>query len=161
MFLFSGIMTTSYIANVQSVTAWGASRYLASSASELAAAETVSRITGFAGDNSSQNSIIYADHYYSQIFLYEYDVSSEGVVDFSEISKEELEHYRGTLMLRETMTDIVSINDELIMDRAQYEALLENTDIALIYNNGTTRALQKQLTGDAEGRYQKPNREIT
>ena len=140
IFLFSGIMTTSYIANVSSVTSWGASRYMASSASELAAAETVSRITALDSSNT-EDSVIYADHYFSQIFRYEYDVPSENIVDFSEILKEELANYQGILMLREAMLDIVSTNDELIMDQTQYQALLGNSNISLIYDNGTTKAL--------------------
>lgn len=144
VFIFSGIMTTSYIANVSSVISWGASRYMAASASELSAAQTISHITSLTSDNNPDNSIIYADHYYSQIFLYEYEVPAQNIVDFSDILTDELERFNGILMLRKSMPDIVSTKNELIMDTARHRGLMQNSQVSLIYDNGTTRALKQR-----------------
>jgi len=98
----SGVMTTSYISNVQSVITWGPESYHASTASELVAADTISQALVSADD------YIYAEHYYSQIFRWNIEMPYEQVIDFSEIYSYELEDYQGILMLRMAAINIVS-----------------------------------------------------
>ena len=138
VFAFSGIMTTSYIGNAQSVVSWGAESYLAATQSELVAAGAVSRITSLGEDEN-----IYADHYYSQIFRYKEGLPEDEVIDFSEIYRWELDEYQGILALRSAMIKVISAKEELVMDQAYFESLIDNPDVSLIYDSGTVKALQR------------------
>jgi len=115
VFVFSGIMTTSYISNVASVIPWGAKSYLAATQSELTAAGTVSRIT-----SPEEGEYIYADHYYSQIFFFNEGLSEGEVIDFSEIYQWELDEFGGVLVLRTAALNIVSAKEELVMDQVLF-----------------------------------------
>jgi hypothetical protein len=128
-------MTTSYIGNVESVISWGAGRYLASTASELAAADTVGRVLVSADED------VYADHYYSQIFRWDVELPDRQVIDFSEIYSRELDGYRGILVLRTAMLEIASAEEEIIMDKDRYQSLLEDPRINLVYDSSTVKAL--------------------
>ena len=144
MFALSGIMTTSYIGSVDTVIPWGPQSHSAATSSELAAAETVSRMAGLTADHTPTGETrIYADHYYSQIFRYDVHVPEDKLVDLIELQKEELKEYHGILILRSAVIDVVSVKEELIMDLSQYQSLMSDPQVILIYDSGTVKALRR------------------
>lgn len=135
--MFSGVMTTSYIASPGRVVSFGPANNLAATASEITAADSLALVSAAGGEK------VYADHYYSQVFLYDAGLPREEVVDFSEMYSDEMEAFDGLLALRMDNIQVASMWEEIIMDEARYQALLEDPQSSLVYDCGTVRAFRR------------------
>ncbi|MFC1992239.1 hypothetical protein ACFLV3_00320 [Chloroflexota bacterium] len=148
--LLSGIMTTSRFANVALVIPWEHQIRNGLTSSEMAAAETVSQIAEIrTGQFSSTDTIIYADTYYTQEFLYELDLPPDGIADATPIYNEKFKEYHGILMLRTAVTEEVVTarfeggREQFKMEQAKYQAFIDDPQACLIYNNGVVQALER------------------
>ena len=70
------------------------------------------------------------------------------IVDASPLYKEEVDEYHGILLLREVVTEVVSVtfeggHEDFVMEQAQYQAFMDDHDSVLIYDNGIVRALER------------------
>ena len=144
MFLFSGIMTTSYTGSVKPVIPWEPSNRGAATLSELVAARTVSQMAGLTPDSTPEiDSRIYADHYYSHIFLRHLHIPSNNVVDLYSLPLEEFEEYHGILMLRTDFDNLLLESASKVIEKTQYQSLADDPQIILMYNNGVVKALRR------------------
>jgi hypothetical protein len=149
VFLYSGIMTTSHIANVELVIPWEQGRRDAFTSSEITAAKTVIEMAGVSEQTNSQTSFIITDHFYTLLFEFELQVPNEEIIDASEIFKAKSLDYQGILVLRQAVTDVISITYEdghgsFTMDETQYKSFIGDSQSSMIYNNGMVIAFQKQ-----------------
>lgn len=144
MFLLSGIMTTSYTGSVKPVIPWEPSKRDAATLSELVAARTVSQMTGLTLDSTPEvDSRIYADHYYSHIFLRHLHIPPDNVVDLYSLTLEEFEKYHGILMLRTDFANLLLESASIVIKKNQYQSLTDDPQIILMYNNGMVKALRR------------------
>jgi len=144
MLFFSGIMTTTYIGSVETVIPWEPQTRGAATHSELAAARTLSRISGLTPDHIlTGETKIYADHYYSHIFLHHIGISQSNVIDLYSLSLEEFEEYHGILMLRTDFANLVLESASKVIKKTQYQSLTDDPQIILMYNNGVVKALRR------------------
>ncbi len=144
MFFLSGIMTTSYIGSVKPVIPWEPSNRGAATLSELVAARTVSQMTGLTPDSTPEVDLrIYADHYYSHIFLHDIGIAQNNVVDLYSLSLEEFEEYHGILMLRTDFANLFLESASVVIKKTQYQSLADDPQIILMYNNGMVKALRR------------------
>ena len=147
--LISGIMTTSHLASVDLVIPWEKQRRFAFTSTEMAAGTTVGRMVGInPGQTHSGNIDIYTDFVYTLLLAYELQLPMDKIVDASPLYKEEVDEYHGILLLREVVTEVVSVtfeggHEDFVMEQAQYQAFMDDHDSVLIYDNGIVRALER------------------
>ena len=115
----------------------------------MAAAKTVSHMAGLTPNQVSQGNIdIYTDFVYTLLFVYEFQIPNDKIVDASPIYKEELKEYHGILMLRSALTEVVAStsegsHEEFAMDQFQYQSLVDDLQSFLVYDNGMVKALKR------------------
>jgi len=149
LLLFSGIMTTSYQANITQVVPWVTNSRDAFISSEMAAAETVSQKANRLSSQTAQGDTkIHTDFLYKLLVNYQFHVPYEKIVDASPILKNELMEYHGILLLRSAVTDVVLMTYEgshyySKVDQSQYQSLVNDPQAILIYDNGVVKALRR------------------
>ena len=147
--LLSGIMTTSYEGNITQVVPWVAQTRDAFISSEMAAAETVGQMAGLTpGQTPQEETEIHTDYLYRFLLIKQFHLPQERLVDASPIFIEELTDYHGILMLRSAVTDsvLMSFGESHLnssIEQSIYQALLDDTQAILIYDNGIVKALKK------------------
>ena len=149
VFGYSGVMTTSHTANIEAVIPWDQQRRDAFTSSEMAAAETAIRMAGIkTGQETAKEPVLYADHFYTLHLEYEQQVPYEDIIDASELFKAESLDYDGILLLRQAVTEVITITYDdghgyYTMSQSQYDSLVEDPQSSLVYDNGVVKALYK------------------
>ena len=101
-------------------------------------------MAGLTPDSTPEiDSRIYADHYYSHIFLRHLHIPSNNVVDLYSLPLEEFEEYHGILMLRTDFDNLLLESASIVIKKNQYQSLADDPQIILMYNNGMVKALRR------------------